>query len=181
MDVHFILLFILIFALYMPFNYKFSDGHSYDYRYFVIFYVPLIYFTIKALNAMFPSYIETNLGSIFSLFFAGSYLTLFSSILLTYMFLQPDFTSSILLIKLISLLYIILIVVFVILHYKYNKYNNYLKYVISICLSLSFSWVFMSDILGRGEAYDRGVSMMLPISQYIHEFLRLLLTTSLLR
>ncbi len=41
MDVHFILLFILVFAFYMPFNYKFSDGHSYDYRYFVIFYVPL--------------------------------------------------------------------------------------------------------------------------------------------
>ncbi len=129
---------------------------------------------------MFPSYIETNLGNIFSLFFACSYLTLFSSVLLSYVFLQPDFSSSILLIKLISLLYIILIVAFVILHYKYNK-PNYLKYVISICLSLSFSWVFMSDILGRGEAYDRGVSMMLPISQYIHEFLRLLLTTSLLR
>ncbi|MCX9012756.1 MAG: hypothetical protein OIN66_16765 [Candidatus Methanoperedens sp.] len=180
MDILFILMFILVFVFYMPFNYKHSDGFSYDYRYFAIFYIPLIYWAVRSLNAMFPSYVEVNLGEIFSLFFASSYLTLFSLILLSYMFLQPGFSSIILLIKSTGLLYVLLIIVFTFVHNESNK-ENYLKYVISVCLSLSFSWVFMSDILGRGEAYDRGVSMMLPISQYIHEFLRLLLTTPLLR
>jgi len=180
MDIFFILMFILVFLFYMPFNYKFSDGFSYDYRYFIIFYIPLIYWAVRALNAMFPSYVEINLDKIFSLSFAGSYLTLFTLILLSYMFLQPGFSSVIFLTKLISLLYILLVIVFIMVHNKFNK-EKYLKYVISICLSLSFSWVFISNILGRGEAYDRGVSMMLPVSQYIHEFLRLLLTTPLLR
>lgn len=129
---------------------------------------------------MFPLYTEDNLSNILSLFSIFSILTLYSSIIFLYKFFKPDYLSVIRLVNSISTMYILIIIIYT-STYTIRGKAKYLKYIISMSLSLSFLWVFMSDILGRTQTYDRGVSMMLPISQYIHEFLRVLLTTPLLR
>lgn len=180
-DIFFLLIIILMLILYTRvYLTRDGDGFSFDYRYFVLLYIPLVYFTVRSLDSMFPSYIEDNLSNILSLFSVFSCLTLYSSIIFLYKFFQPDYVSVIKLINYMSIIYILIIFVYIVIHTGHAK-AKYLKYIISLSLSLSFFWVFMSDILGRAQTYDRGASMMLPISQYIHEFLRLLLTTPLLR
>lgn len=180
-DIFFSLISILMLILYTRiYLTKDGDGFSFDYRYFILLYIPFIYFTVRSLDSMFPLYIEDNLSNILSLFSIFSCLTLYSSIILLYKFFQPDYVSVIKLINYMGIIYILIIFVYIVICTGHAK-AKYLKYIISLSLSLSFFWVFMSDVLGRAQTYDRGVSMMLPISQYIHEFLRLLLTTSLLR
>lgn len=180
-DLFFLLVIILMFTLYARvYQTRDGDGYSFDYRYFVLLYIPLIYFTVRSLYSMFPSYIEDNLSNILSLFSIFSILTLYSSIIFLYEFFKPDYLSVTRLINSISTIYILIIITYTGIYTIRGK-TKYLKYIISMSLSLSFLWVFMSDILGRTQTYDRGVSMMLPVSQYIHEFLRVLLTTPLLR
>lgn len=180
MDMLFVLLVILIFIFYFPFDHRYGDGYSYDYRYFILLYIPLIYFTLRTLNVMFPSYVENNFSSIVSLFLTGSYTALFFSTILLFFFFQPGFQSVITLIKSISVIYISLISTYLVF-YIFRGKEEHLKYIISMCLSLSFLWVFMANFLGRSDVFDRGVGMMLPVSQYINEFLRLVLISTWLR